>query len=104
MLSALAFEQAAYGSAHVNVVGAHHSQMAPIGLTDTLPLRWQFRRPWVDSLRLPARETLENPGHLRDNGVVVAGQDWGDGRQAARFLGLRAHHRQEADQTREVSL
>ena len=60
MLSALAFEQAAYGSAQANVVGAHHSQMRPIGLTDTLALRWQFRRPWVDSLRLPAREPLGN--------------------------------------------
>ena len=60
MLSALAFEQAAYGSAQANVVGAHHSQMGPIGLTDTLALRWQFRRPWVDPLRLPAREALSN--------------------------------------------
>jgi hypothetical protein len=27
-----------------------------------------------------ARETLENPAHLRENGFVIAGQDWGDGR------------------------
>ena len=32
------------------------------------------------------RETLENQRFLRDNGPVIAGQDWGDGRQAARFL------------------
>jgi len=34
-----------------------------------------------------AKETLENSVRLRVNGVVIAGQDWGDGRQAARFLG-----------------
>ena len=50
------------------------------------------------------RGTLENPGLLRDNGSVIAGQDWGNGRQTARHLGLRAHHRQEAGQTGEVSL
>jgi len=33
-----------------------------------------------------ARETLENQRLSRDNGPVIAGQDWGDGRQAARFL------------------
>ena len=32
------------------------------------------------------RETLENPGQLRDNGFVIAGQDWVDGRQATRLL------------------
>ena len=50
------------------------------------------------------RETLENPGHSRDNGPVIAGQDWVDGRQTTRLLGLRAHHGQEADQTGVVSL
>jgi hypothetical protein len=50
------------------------------------------------------RETLENQGHSRDNGSVIAGQDWCDGRQAAWLLGLRAHHGEEADQTGEVSL
>ena len=50
------------------------------------------------------RETLENPARLRKNEPVIASQDWVDGRQAARLLGLRAHHGQEADQTREVSL
>ncbi len=34
------------------------------------------------------RETLENPASLRENGVVIAGQDWVDGRQAARIHGL----------------
>jgi len=37
------------------------------------------------------RETLENQGHSRDNVPVIAGQDWVDGRQTARLLGLRAH-------------
>jgi hypothetical protein len=50
------------------------------------------------------RETLENPARLRENGAVITGQDWVDGRQAARLLGLRAHHGQEADQKGEVSL
>jgi len=50
------------------------------------------------------RETLENPGNLRDNGSVIAGQDWGNGRQAAWLLGLRADDGEEADQTGEVSL
>lgn len=56
-----------------------------------------------ESVKVP-RETLENPADLRDNGPVIAGPDKGDGRQAAWFLGLRADHGQEADQTREVSL
>ena len=30
-----------------------------------------------------AKETLENPAHLRDNRTVIAGMDWVDGRQAA---------------------
>ena len=50
------------------------------------------------------KETLENQRHSRDNGPVIAGQDWVDGRQTARLLGLRDHHSQEADQTGEVSL
>ena len=33
-----------------------------------------------------AREALENRADLRDNGLVIAGQDWVDGRQAARLL------------------
>jgi hypothetical protein len=32
------------------------------------------------------RETLENQASLRENGPVIAGQDWIDGRQAARLL------------------
>ncbi len=32
------------------------------------------------------RETLENQAHLRDNGPVMAGQGWVDGRQATRLL------------------
>ncbi len=32
---------------------------------------------------LEAKETLENPAHLRDNRTVIAGMDWVDGRQAA---------------------
>jgi len=35
-----------------------------------------------------ARETLENPARLRENGAVIAGQDRVNGRQAARFHGL----------------
>jgi hypothetical protein len=50
------------------------------------------------------KETLENPARLRENGAVITGQDWVDGWQAARLLGLRAHHGQEADQKGEVSL
>jgi len=46
---------------------------------------------------MSARETLENPGHSRDNGPVIAGRDWGDGQQAAWLLGLRAVDGQEAD-------
>ena len=52
----------------------------------------------------PTKETLENQGHSRDNGNVIASQDWGDGRQAAWLLGLRADDGEEADQTGEVSL
>ena len=50
------------------------------------------------------KETLGNPSDPRDNSSVITGQDWIDGRQAARLLGLRADHGQEADQTGEVSL
>ena len=32
------------------------------------------------------RETLENQASLRENGPVITGQDWIDGRQAARLL------------------
>jgi hypothetical protein len=35
---------------------------------------------------LPARETLENQASLRENGPVITGQDWIDGRQAAQLL------------------
>ena len=45
-----------------------------------------------------SRVTLENTGLFRDNGSVIEGQDWGNVRQTARLLGLRALHRQEADQ------
>jgi magnesium-transporting ATPase (P-type) len=51
-----------------------------------------------------AKEALENPSDPRDNGAVITGQDWIDGWQAARLLGLRADHGQEADQAGEVSL
>ena len=51
----------------------------------------------------PLRETLENLGHPRHNGSVIAGQDWGNVRQATWLLGLRADHGQEADQTGEGS-
>ena len=40
-----------------------------------------------------SRETLENRGRLRGNNPVIAVQDWFDGWQAARLLGLRAHDR-----------
>ena len=42
----------------------------------------------VQAACINVRETLENPASLRENGAVIAGQDWGDGRQAARFHGL----------------
>jgi hypothetical protein len=32
------------------------------------------------------RETLANRTNPRENGPVIAGLDWSDGRQAARFL------------------
>lgn len=49
---------------------------------DTLspPYGSATRRP--PSVRDPVpdpRETLEGPGHPRDDGPVIAGQDWGDG-------------------------
>ena len=47
-------------------------------------------------------EVLGGPGDLRGSAPVIAGQDWVDGRQAARFLGLRADHGQEAHQVGEV--
>ena len=47
---------------------------------------------------------MEKPSHLRDDGGVIARQDWGDEWHAARLIGLRAHHGQEADQTGEASL
>jgi hypothetical protein len=56
------------------------------------------------SVTILPRETLENPGISRDNGPVIAGQDRGDGRQAAWLLGLRADDGQKADQKGEVSL
>jgi hypothetical protein len=83
----------------------HLHMIVPAGAVDEKKSQWRCKTDhYLFPVTYLAKETLENPGHLRDNGVVVAGQDWGDGRQAARFLGLRAHHRQEADQTREVSL
>ena len=33
-----------------------------------------------------SKETLENPGQLREHGSVIAGQDSVDGWQAARLL------------------
>ena len=44
-----------------------------------------------------------NPADLRDNGSVIAGQNRGDQRQAAWFLGLRADRGQEADQAWGIS-
>ena len=41
---------------------------------------------------LPVKEALENLVHPRDNDSVIAGQYWVDGWQAARLLGLQAHH------------
>ncbi len=51
-----------------------------------------------------ARETLESPGHSQDYGSVMAGQDWGNGRQAAWLLGLQADDGVEAHQMGEISL
>ena len=59
------------------------------------PQRWnKGPRDWIQPKvvevnpprRMQPRETLENPGQLRDNGVVTAGQDGVDGRQATRLL------------------
>jgi len=58
----------------------------------------------VDKSPFNAKEALESPSDPRDNGAVITGQDWIDGWQAARLLGLRADHGQEADQAGEVSL
>jgi hypothetical protein len=38
------------------------------------------------------KETLENPGHPRENAAVIAGADWVHGQQAARIWRLRAGH------------
>jgi hypothetical protein len=35
---------------------------------------------------IPSKETLANRTNPRENGPVIAGLDWSDGRQAARFL------------------
>jgi len=51
-----------------------------------------------------AKEAQENPGHSRDNGLVIISHDWDGGQQAARLLGSRADDVQEADQTGEYSL
>jgi hypothetical protein len=65
------------------------------------PVPWLRRRPPTQGVgkrpENPAqisegpRETLENPARLRENGAVIAGQDWVDGRQAARLLRIRGH-------------
>jgi hypothetical protein len=49
------------------------------GFDGTLP--FYRRKTFVSS-----RETLENQASFRENGPVIAGQDWIDGRQAARLL------------------
>ncbi len=47
------------------------------------------KREFIDDAEVDlARETLENPARLRENGAVIAGQDRVNGRQAARLLGL----------------
>ena len=55
------------------------------------------RRSFEEFIRLGVmnsiKETLENQRLLRDNGSVIAGQNWVDGRQATGLLGLRDHHR-----------
>jgi hypothetical protein len=38
------------------------------------------------------KESLENPGHPRENAAVIAGADWVHGQQAARIWRLRAGH------------
>jgi hypothetical protein len=43
-----------------------------------------------------ANGSLENRTYPRENGPLIAGQDWFDGLHAARFLSLRAEHGQEA--------
>ena len=55
------------------------------GLTDEIEIDQQRGAALVQSFP-KARETLENQRHSRDNGPVIAGQDWVDGRQAARTV------------------
>jgi len=50
------------------------------------------RQRLVDHLLPYSRETLENPGHPRENDPVIAGADWVHGQQAARIWRLRAGH------------
>ena len=59
---------------------------------------------WNSDCLGASKAILKNPVDLRENEPVIAGQDWGDGGQVARLLGLRADHGQEADQTGKVSL
>jgi hypothetical protein len=60
---------------------------------------------WTGHLRIPSlRDTLERPMPSSRELARDLGEDWVDGRQTARPLGLQAHHRQEAEQTGEVFL
>ena len=66
---------------------------------------WKSSRPTLCSCSHcypSARETLAKPGHSLNDGPVIAGRDWGDGRQAAWLHGLQADDSQEADQAGEV--
>jgi hypothetical protein len=45
----------------------------------TLTIRWVLSSGDPSS----PKETLENTARLLENGIVIAGQDWVDGRQAA---------------------
>lgn len=51
------------------------------------PRQDEFAATGIAFLRPPdLKETLENLAHLRDNGSVMAGQGWVNGRQATRLL------------------
>ena len=55
--------------------------------------------------RASLRENLNDQRLSRGDSVpYIAYQDWVDGRQTARLLGLRDHDRQKADQTAKVPL
>ena len=70
-----------------DAVTVHHENCDLMSRIDINTLTTQY------NVLQTTRETLENQRLLRDNGSVIAGQNWVDGRQATGLLGLRDHHR-----------